>query len=110
MDERDFEPEQTRARVFVDQVCACTRELGQSLTEVVHLVGDMVHSGSSLRQEAAHRRFLGEGLEQLDTAVADPDRRRTNTLILDRRAMLDPRTEESLVGRESRVEILDRNP
>ena len=29
MDERDLEAEQARARAFVDQICACVRELGK---------------------------------------------------------------------------------
>jgi hypothetical protein len=70
----------------------------------------MVHSRPSLLEEAADGRILVERLEQLDTTLADSNRRRPDTLIFDRRAMLDPRAEQTLVGRESRIEVLDRNP
>src|SRR6266571_4362137 len=102
MDERHFEPEKTRPRAFVDQFGTGARELRQRRVEVVHLVGDMVHPGSSLREEAADRRVLAEWLEQLDSTLADADRRRADALILDRRAVLDLCAEQPLVGRESR--------
>jgi len=110
MDERDLEPEQTRTRMFVDQICARVRKFSQRRVEVVHLVGDVVHPGPSLREEAADRRVLGERFEQLDPTVADADGRSFDTLIIHRRAVLDPRSEQPLVGRECRVEILDRDP
>jgi hypothetical protein len=110
MDERDLEAEQTRTRVFVDQVRARTRKLGQRRIEIAHLVGDVVHPRPSLREEATDGRVFCEWLEQLDAALADPDRRRTDALILHRRAVLDLRAEKPLVRRESRVEVLDRDP
>ena len=110
MDERHFEPEKTRPRAFVDQFGTGSRELGQRRVEVVHLVGDMVHPGSSLREEAADRRVLAEWLEQLDSTLADADRRGSDALIFHGRALLDQRAEQPLVGREGRVEVLDRDP
>ena len=104
------EPEETGAGTFVDQICARGRQLCQRCIEVGHLVRDVVHSRPSLRKEAADGSVLAERLEQLDTTFADSDRRGTDTLIVDCRAMLDPRAEQTLVGRESRVEVLDRNP
>jgi len=70
----------------------------------------VVHSRSSLLEEAADGRVLAERFEQLDTTFADSDRCGTDTLTFDCRAMLDPRAEQTLIGRESRVEVLDRNP
>ena len=110
VDERDLEAEQTRAWAFVDQVRARTRKLGQRRFQIAHLVGNVVHSRPALREEAADGRILAKRLEQLDATVADADRRGTHTLILHRRAMLDARAEQPLVGRESRVEVLDRDP
>lgn len=109
VDERDLEAEQASARAVVDQICARTRKFGQRRLEIAHLVGHVVHPGPSLRQETADGRVLPEWLEQLDAAVADADGRRAHALILDRRAVLDLRAEQSLVGREGRVEILDRD-
>ena len=110
MDERDLEAEETGPRAFVDEICARARELRQRRLEVAQLVGDVVHSRPSLLEEAADGSVLAERLEQLDTTFADSDRRGTDTLIFDCRAMLDPCAEQTLVGRESRLEILDRNP
>jgi hypothetical protein len=110
VDERDLEAEQPRAWAFVDQVHARNRKLGQRGIEIAHLVGNVVHTRPSLRDKATDRRVLTEWLEQLDATLADADRRRADALILHRRAVLDVCAEQSLVGRESRVEVLDRDP
>ena len=110
MDERDLEPEQAGTRPFVDQIRARARELHQRRVEIAHLVGDVVHSGSPLRKKAADRRVFAKRLEQLDSTVADADRRSFDTLIFDRRTVLDPSAEQTLVGRERGVEVLDRDP
>lgn len=109
MDERHLEPEETGARALVDQVGPGARKLSQRLVEVAHLVGHVVHPWASFREEAADRRVLDEWLEQLDPASADTDRRRADALIFHRRAVLDLRAEQPLVGREGRVEVLDRD-
>ena len=97
------------AREIIGQICARARELRQRRVEIAHLVSDMVHSRPPLREEASDRRVLAQRFEQLDAAFADPDRRCAYALILDRRAMFEPRTEQLLVSRESRVEVLDRD-
>jgi len=109
VDERDFEAKKTGPRAFVDEIYARARELRQRSFEIAHLVGDMVHPRPPAREEAADGRVLAERLEQLDTAPADANRRGAHTLILHRRAMFDARVEQPLIGRESRVEVLDRN-
>ena len=109
VDERDLEAEETRSRALVDQICAHAGKFGQRDIEVAHLVGHVVHPRPSLREEAADGRVLAEWLEELDATLADTDRRRTNSLILHRRAMLDPRAEQPLVRGEDRVEVLDRD-
>src|SRR6266576_6679375 len=107
VDERHLEPEETGAGAFVDQICTCGRQLRQRRIEVGHLVRDVVHPRPSLLEEAADGRVLPERLEQLDTTCAASDRRGTDSLSCDCRAMLDPCAEQTLVGRESRVEVLD---
>ncbi len=110
VDERDLETEQPRARAFVNQVRTRASKLGQRDIEIAYLVGNVVHTRPALREEAADRRILAERLEQLDATLADADQRRADALILHRRAVLDLCTEQPLVGRESRVEVLDRDP
>lgn len=109
MDEGDFEAEEPRSRLRIDQICTGTRELGQRRTEVAYLVRDVMHAGAALRQEPAHRRVLAERLEELDPSRPDAKRRCTNTLILNRRTVFHLGAEETLVRRERRIEILDRD-
>jgi hypothetical protein len=108
MDERDLETEHPAARRLVDQLRACLRKVLESSANVVDLVRDVVHPRASLRQEAADRRVLVQRAEKLEPARADADRRRLDTLLVDPRAMLEPGSEEALVGIERAVEILDR--
>jgi hypothetical protein len=110
VDERDLEAEQARTRAFIDQVCAGTRELGEGRLEIGDLVGHVMHTRPSLRQEAADGGVLREWLEQLDAALANTDGRRPDSLISYRRAVLDLRAEQPLVGHEGRIEVLDRDP
>jgi hypothetical protein len=70
----------------------------------------VMHPLPSLRQEASDWGVLPERLEQLDAALADTDGRRPDSLISYRRAVLDLRAEQPLVGHEGRIEILDRDP
>ena len=46
--------------------------------------------------------------QKLEPALADADRRRLDALLLDARAMLEPRAEQALVRVERAVEVLDR--
>jgi hypothetical protein len=109
VDECDLEPEETFARPCVDQVGARTGQLGQRLVEIPDLIGHVVHPGPALGEEAANRRVLAERLEQLHPTGADANGRRADALSLDRRAVLDPRPEQLLVGRKGGVEVFDRN-
>src|SRR5438874_5927203 len=102
MDESNLEPEQTLARSFVDQVRSRAGELGERRRQVAHVESDVVHARAALREEPADGSVGAEGLEQLDATVADAQRHRTDTLLLDRRAVLDlgaekPRSEERRV-------------
>ena len=110
VDERHLEAEEARTRAFVDQVRACACQFGKRFLEIGDLVGDVMHTRPSLRQEAADGGVLPERLEQLDTALADTDRRCPDSLISYGRAVLDLRAEQPLVGHEGRIEVLDRDP
>jgi hypothetical protein len=108
MDEGDLETEHPAARRLVDQLRACLRKALESSANVVDLVRNVVHPRASFREEAADRRVLVQRAEKLEPARADADRRRLDTLLVDPRAMLEPGSEEALVGIERAVEILDR--
>ncbi len=107
--ECDLEPEQALSWRLVDEVGPRVGELGESGVEIAHLVGDVVHPRPALGEEAADGSVFAERLEQLDAALADPERGGPNALILHRCAMLDFRSEQALVRGQSGVEIVDRN-
>ena len=109
MDEGDLEPEQACTWPFVDQLGAGARELGQGGSQIAHFVGDVMHARAALREEAADRCVLAKRFEQLDSAVADPQRCGPHTLIVDRRGMLDLGAEETFVGLNGGIEIYDRH-
>src|SRR6476646_2250324 len=73
--ESDLEAEEPLARCSVDQLGALLGELGQRRRNVVHLVREMMQSGSALRDELPYGRVVSERREQLDPAVTDPNRR-----------------------------------
>jgi hypothetical protein len=107
MDEGDLEPEESLARPRVDQIGAGVGELGKRRTEICDLVGDVVHARPALGEKAADRCVLVKGLEQLEASLADPERRRAYTLIVNGRLVLDVCAEESLVRCQRLVEIFD---
>jgi hypothetical protein len=107
MDEGDLEPEHPASRRLVDQLRARLGEVREGSTDVVDLVRDVMHSRAALREEAADGRVLGERAQELEPAFPDADGRCLDTLLLDTRALLEPRSEEALVGVERAVEILD---
>src|SRR5437879_979478 len=75
MHERDREPEHPAARLRVDQLGTGRREICEGGTDVVHLVGDMVHSRAALREKPAHGRVVTERREQLDPSLTNAHRR-----------------------------------
>ena len=109
MDERDLEAEETCARPLVDQIGAGPRELDQGRVEVAHLVRNVVHPWTALRQEPADRRVLAERLEQLHPPGADAERSSSDALVLHRRDVLDLCTEQTLIRRERCIEIFDHD-
>ena len=109
MDERHLEPEEALPRRCVDQVGARVGEFRERRPQVADLVGHVVHARAPLGEEAADGRVLAQGLEQLDTALSDPHRRRADALVVDGRAMLDLGPKKAFVRAQSRIEILDSN-
>jgi len=109
MDKGNLEPEQSLARSLVDQVRPCTGELRKRGAQVADLERNVMHARPALGEEAADRGIGAERLEQFDATVTDAQRRRADTLLFDRRAVLDLCAEEALVGRECGVEVVDRH-
>ena len=73
------------------------------------LVGDVVHSGAALREEAADGGVVAERRDELDPPGADEHRRRLDALIRNRGAMLEAAAEELEVRAEGLVEIVHRD-
>ena len=109
MDEGDLHPKEARPRRLVDQLRPGTRKLGERPRKIAHLICDVVHPRSPLREEAADRRIGAEGLEELDTPLTDAQRGRADALLLDDRQMLHLGAEQALVRLQSRVEVVDSN-
>src|SRR5207253_10880247 len=92
-----------------DQIGARVGEPRDRLLDVRDLVGDVVHPGAALGEEATDGRVLGERLQQLDAASSDPERRGLDALVGNRRALLELSPEETFAGRQRRFEIVDRD-
>ncbi len=69
----------------------------------------MVHAGTAAREEASDRRVVARRRDELEAALADEHRRRFDTLLAKRLAVLEPCVEEPFVGRDRLVEIGHRN-
>jgi hypothetical protein len=108
MDERNLEAKHPAPRRLVDQVGTRFREVNECSADVVDLIRDMVHSRPVLREETADRRVVVQRAEQLEPALAHPDGRGLDSLVVDAGALLEPGTEKALVRVERTVEILDR--
>lgn len=76
--------------------------------DVLDLVRDVVHPRAAVGEETADGSVVAERTQQLEPALPDADGRRLDSLLLDPRAMLDPRAEETPVRVERTFEILDR--
>jgi hypothetical protein len=109
MDERDLEPEQPVPRLHVNQLGPLGRKPDELISNVVYLEGHVVHPGAALREELPDRRVGPERCEQLDAAVANEHRRGLDPLVGHGLAVLELRAEESPVGVDCLVEILDRH-
>src|ERR1022692_538259 len=107
MDEGDLEPEHSLSRLGVDQLGAGVREPCKRGVDVGHLVRDVVHARPALREEPADRRVVAECGQELDAALADPDRRRLDALLLDAGTLLEPAAEQPLVRPHGLVQVDD---
>ena len=106
MDESDLEAEEPLPRLLVDQVCACGSEAAELRADVVHLVGDVVHSRPAAGEELADGGLLAERREQLDAPRADEHGGRFDTLILDEGAVLELGAEQLQVRLEGLVQVV----
>jgi hypothetical protein len=108
VDERDLETEHAAPRGLVDELGAAIRKVRERSANVLDLVRDVVHARAALGEETADGRIVAERGQQLEPALSDADRRGLDALLLDPRAMLESRAEETLVGVERAIEVLDR--
>lgn len=107
MDEGDLQPEQPGAWLGIDQLGARLRETRERRTDVVDLVGHVVHAGPATREELADGRVLTGRREQLDPPTADQNGRRVDALLLDAGTVLQLGAEQPAIRVEGLVEVLD---
>ncbi len=110
MHEGDLEAEHPAPRLGVDQLGTLLGQVDERRPDVCDRVGDVMHPGPALREEAPDGRVLAESREQLDAAVADAHRRRLDALLLDPFPVLEPPSEQALVGGHRLVEVGDGKP
>ena len=108
MHERDLQAEHPPPWLGVDQLGTVANEVLKDDTDVLDLVGHVMHAGTTGCDELPHRRVVSERREQLDTAPADAHGCRLDALVVDSDAVLEPAAEISLVRRNGLVEIGDR--
>ena len=94
MDKGNLQTEETATGSGVDQLCSCCCEVGQSRSDVVDLVRNVVHARASLGKKASYRSIVAGRGEQLDPALAERDRRRLDALVGQNLAMLERAAEE----------------
>jgi hypothetical protein len=67
----------------------------------------VMHPWTVAHEKSPHRRLLTERGEELDPARADEDGRGLDALVVDARTMLELGTEETLVGIERVVQVVN---
>ncbi len=107
MDECDLEPVQPAAGNHIDEVRADLGELAQGRLHVVGLERDVMHAGTSTREEATNGGVLPGRSEQLDATGADKQRGGLDPLAGQLVAMLHSRAKQPLVGRDRLIEVSD---
>jgi hypothetical protein len=105
MDERDLETEEPAPRHPVDQLRTCGLQLVEGREQVLRLERDVVHPRAATREEAPDRRLVMCRRHELDAAPAQEKCRRLHSLFLERLAVLELGTEQSLVRRDRLVEV-----
>ena len=109
MNERDLEPEEPLPRRAIDQLCSRGLELVERRMQIAGLERDVMHSGAAAREKAPDGRIVARRRDELEAALADEHRRRFDTLLAERLAVLEPCVEKALVRRDRLVEIGHRN-
>jgi hypothetical protein len=94
-------------RLVVDELDSLLGKPFQLTLKIAHLECDVMHARPSAGEKLADRRLLAERREQLDATVANAQRRRFDTLLDNRVAMLNLGAEELPVRVHRIVEILD---
>jgi hypothetical protein len=107
VNECDLQPEQARPRLLVDQLDAVRAQAAELGRQVGDREGDVVQARPTAGDEPPDRRVRPERAEQLDAGGSDAQGDRLDTLLGNRRAMLDLGREELCVRRDGCVEILD---
>jgi hypothetical protein len=107
VDESNLEPEEPTVRLVVDELDSLLGKPFQLTLKIAHLVCDVMHARPAAGEKLADRRLLAKRREQLDATVADAQRRRFDTLLDNRVAVLDLGAEELPIRVDRIVEILD---
>ena len=107
MDKGNLQAEEAATGGDVDQLRSGCGELGQCDGDLVDLVSNVVHAGTTLREEPSHRSVFSGWREQLDPALAKHHRRRLDTLIEEGLSMLEAPAEKRGIGLDRIVEIGD---
>ena len=107
VDEGDLEPEETPVWLVVDELDTLRGEAFQLTSKIAHRVRDVMHARSASGEELADRRLLAERREELDATLTDAHRRRFDTLLGNRVAMLHLGAEQPPIRVDRVVEILD---
>lgn len=109
MNECDLEPEQALVGLLVDQLHTLLGKTLQLASKIAHLVGDVMHPRTAVRDELAHRSVVAESAEQLDPALAEANGRRLDSLRPHSLAMLQLGAEDGSIRLDGLVEVLDRH-
>ena len=106
VEERDLEPEEPLSGLLVDERHSGGGQPLELAGDVVDLEGEMVHPGAPVGEESPDGRLRAERGEQLDPALADPERHRLDALVGNGLAMLELRPEETAVRLYGGLEVL----
>lgn len=107
MDEGDLEPEETPVWLVVDELDSLRGEAFQLTSKIAHRIRDVMHARPAGGEELADRRLLAKRREELDAALADAHRRRFDTLLGNRVAMLHLSAEQPPIRVDRVVKIFD---
>ena len=103
MHERNLEPEEPAPWSLVDQLSTFADQPSKRRLDIVGLEGDVMHARPSPREKAPDVRVFARRRNELDPAVADEERGRSDTLLRERVAALEARAEEALIGQDRLV-------